>query len=455
MVKIGLEIHGYLNAKEKLFCQCKAIHGAKFSKPNTNICPVCTGQPGAKPMLPNKTAIDKAIQISLILRCKINPKFVWQRKHYDWPDLPKGYQNTVSGTYAIPLGIGGKFLGIRITEAHLEEDPASWNPNTGEVDYNRSGSPLIEIVTEPDFTSAETVVEWLKQLIITLGYIKAIDEKSGIKADVNVSLPEIHGERVEIKNVNSLSNIKSAIEYEIQRQKKPGETPRKKETRMFDERKGVTIKMREKEQAQDYRFISEPDLPPVKIENSRVLKIKKNLPETPHEKVKKLTKKYKLEKKTAEILTKKLDIVEFFEKIITRTKPELAVKWVTGELLRVLNYAKKELSEVEINPEHFSELLNLMEKNAITSLKAKEILNQFIPKSFSPSKKSERHSKISSDDEIEKIAKKVLKENKKAAEDYKSGKKESLNFLIGQIMKQSNKRADSKTSREILERMLK
>ena len=198
MVKIGLEIHGYLNTSEKLFCDCNAVHGAKLTKPNTNICPICTGQPGAKPMLPNKDAISKAIQICLILGCKINPKLIWQRKHYDWPDLPKGYQSTISGTYAIPVGEKGKFSNIRITEAHLEEDPASWNPKTGEVDYNKSGYPLIEIVTEPDFKSSSEVTEWMKQIVKILTYAKIIDKNLGVKADVNVSIEK--GERIEIKN---------------------------------------------------------------------------------------------------------------------------------------------------------------------------------------------------------------------------------------------------------------
>ncbi len=321
MVKIGLEIHGYLKTNEKLFCKCKAMHGKKFVKPNTSICPICTSQPGAKPMLPNKEAINKAIQICLILKCVINPKFIWQRKHYNWPDLPKGYQNTISGTYAIPIGEKGKFLGARITEAHLEEDPASWNPQTGEVDYNKSGYPLIEIVTEPDFTSSEEVIEWLKQLIETLKYIKIINKTLGIKVDVNVSIK--NGKRVEMKNINSLRNIKTAIDYEIQRQKKPGELPTIQETRMFDENKRITIKMRTKELAEDYRFISEPDLPVIKLEKLRIEKIKKSLPETPREKIKKLIKKYKIEKKYAEILTKKLEIVEFFEKIIGSVNPNL------------------------------------------------------------------------------------------------------------------------------------
>jgi len=450
MVKVGLEIHGYILTKEKLFCNCKAEHGLKYFNPNTNICPICTAQPGAKPMLPNKTAVEKAIQIALILGCKINEKLVWQRKHYSWPDLPKGYQNTISGPYATPTGTKGNFLGIGITECHLEEDPAAWNPLTGEIDYNRSGSPLIEIVTEPEFNSAEQVIEWIKQLSITLGYIKAIDKASGLKADVNISIPK--GERVEIKNINSLKNIKQAIEYELKRQEK--ELPKTKETRMFDEKKGITIKMRSKEDAEDYRFISDPDLPVIKIEKNRIEKIKKSLPEIPQEKIKRLLKKHKIDKTSAEILTKNLEIAEFFEKVVEKINPKIAVPWITGELLRTLNYSKKQLDEVDIDPLHFIELLELVEKNKITELKAKEILNKFIPKSFSPKEEAKKNSKISGEGEIEKLAKQIIKENKKAVEDYTSGKKESLNFLIGQLMKLSNKRADFKTAREVLESLL-
>jgi aspartyl-tRNA(Asn)/glutamyl-tRNA(Gln) amidotransferase subunit B len=451
MVKIGLEIHGYVFTKEKLFCNCKAEHGLKYFKPNTNICPICTAQPGAKPMLPNKIAVEKAIQIALILGCKVNEKLTWQRKHYSWPDLPKGYQNTISGPYSTPTGVKGKFLGINITECHLEEDPAAWNPLTGEIDYNRSGSPLIEIVTEPDFKSSKEVVDWLKQLSITLGYIKAIDRASGLKADVNISIPR--GERVEVKNINSLKNIKQAIEYELNRQEK--ELPRVKETRMFDEKKAITIKMRSKENAEDYRFISEPDLPRVIIEKNRIDRIKKALPEIPQEKIKRLIKKHKIDKKSAEILTKNLDIAEFFEKIVEKINPRIAVPWITVELLRALNYEKKVLEEVQINPAHFIELLELVEQNKITELKAKEILNKFIPVSFSPKSEAKRNTKISGTEEIEQFARQVIKENKKAIEDYKAGKKEALNFLVGQVMKLSNKRADFKIAREVLEKNLK
>ncbi len=450
MVKIGLEIHGYLDTKEKLFCKCKAIHGAKNTKPNTQICPICTGQPGAKPLLPNSKAIKKAIQISLILGCKVNQKLVWQRKHYDWPDMPKGYQNTISGPHSTPNGTKGKFLGINITECHLEEDPAAWNPKTGAIDYNRSGSPLIEIVTAPEFKSSEEVTNWLKQLIATLSYIKSIDKKAGLKADVNVSVPG--GKRVEVKNINSLNNIKNAIEYEIKRQTE--KLPKEQETRRYDELKNKTEKMRSKEQTEDYRFISDPDLPSINIEKSRIENIKKQLPETPQQKLSKLIKKHKINPKSAEVLTKKLEIVEFFEKIISKVNPKLAVRWVTEELLSVLNYTKKEFDEIKIDSNHFIELLDLIEKKIITELKAKDILRSWNEESTSPKKHIKSASTISNKDEIEKLAKKVIKENSKAVSDFKSGQQNALNFLVGQVMRLSNKRADFKTAKDILEKLL-
>src|SRR3989338_11080771 len=282
--KIGLEIHGYLQTKEKLFCRCRAVrHAAKQEiKPNTFVCPICCGMPGSKPMLPNAEAIKKIVQIALMLKCKVNTaeqkkNLVWQRKHYNWPDLPKGYQNTISGAYSIPNAQDGNFEKIKIREIHLEEDPASWNPETGCIDYNRSGLPLAEIVTEPDFCSAEDVVEWLKQLILTLSYIKAVDKNAGIKADVNVSIGKKSGaERVEIKNINSIESIKRAIEFEIARQEKEGTL---RETRRFDEQSGKTMKMREKEEADDYRFIPDPDLPVIKISEKAVKEISEGLPE--------------------------------------------------------------------------------------------------------------------------------------------------------------------------------
>jgi len=451
-IKIGLEIHSYLITEEKLFCNCKAIrHSAKEGiKPNSFICPICCGMPGSKPMLPNKEAIKKAIQIALMLNCKIqDQKIIWQRKHYDWPDLPKGYQITQSGSYSIPLAENGEFENIRIRELHLEEDPAAWNPETGNIDYNRSGLALVEIVTEPDFSSSEQVVLWLKNFLLTLSYIKAIDKNAGIKADVNISMNG--GERVEIKNISSIENIKKAIEYEIIRQKKEKVI---RETRRFDEITGKTISMRTKEQAEDYRFIPDPDLPIIKISKEEVENIKKTLPETPKEKLNKLIQKYKIDKKNSEILTKNLEIVEFFEKVIEEVDGKFALPWITIELLRILNYNKKTLDEVNINPKHFIELLQLVKNKEITELKAKQILNEFIPNSYSVKSKLNKFQKINNE-ELEEICREVIKENKKAVDDYKSGEEKALSFLIGKVMEKSQRRADFKLTKLILEKLIR
>ncbi len=388
-----------------------------------------------------------------MLNCKINTaeekNLVWNRKHYDYPDLPKGYQDTISGAYSVPIGEKGYFEGIRIREAHLEEDPASWNPETGFVDYNRSGLPLIEIVTEPDFSNAEEVELWLKKLLLTLSYIKAIDKNAGLKADVNISTG---GERVEIKNISSIQNIKKAISYEIERQAREKAI---RETRRFDEVKGKTISMRVKETEEDYRFIPDPDLPIIKLREKEVKEIKKKLPETPQEKLNKLIQKFKIKKRDAEILYKNLDLAEFFEKVAEKIQPATALPWITIELLRVLNYNKKTLEEVDIKPKHFIELLRAVKDKTLTELKAKRILNKFIPRSFSIKTKLKKEKRITNKKQVENIVEKVLKKNRKAVQDYKSGNETALNFLIGEVMKLSDRRADYKLARKILQKKLK
>ena len=455
--KIGLEIHGYLTTKEKLFCNCKNEHKSKDAKPNTFICPTCTGTPGSKPMLPNEEAVKKLIQIALMLNCKVNTienkkPLIWWRKHYSWPDLPKGYQNTISGTYANPVGEKGEFLGIRITEVHLEEDPAAWNPDSGEIDYNRSGAPLVEIVTEPDFTNSEQVEKWLKEMILTMSYIKALDSDAGIKADVNVSIN--NGERVEIKNMNSIGEIKKAIEHEIKRQEK--EKVEGRQTRQWNTSKQQTVLMRTKESHADYRFIKEPDLPIIKLTNAEVNEIKKKLPESPMVKLDKIIKKHKITEYYAKILVSNLEIIEFFEKIIEnpKTPVNLAVPWITIELLGMLNYNKKTMADVNIQPAHFIELLKLVDEGKLTELKAKDILRSWKEKSSEI--KLGNISAISDSSEIDKIVESVLadKNNQRAIEDYKSGNTQTINFLIGAVMKASNKRADFATAKQLLEKKL-
>jgi aspartyl-tRNA(Asn)/glutamyl-tRNA(Gln) amidotransferase subunit B len=455
--KIGLEIHGYILTNEKLFCRCKAVRHATLLniKPNSFVCPICTGQPGSKPMLPNAKAIEKILKIALMLNCKVNTlekgkRLVWQRKHYDWPDLPKGYQLTMSGAYSVPLAENGAFEGIRIREVHLEEDPAAWNPETGSIDYNRSGLPLVEIVTEPDFKSSEEVAEWLKKLLVTLSYIKAIDKSAGIKVDVNVSVGK---ERVEIKNLSSIFSIKEAIDYEINRQLRE---EARRETRRWDESEKKTVVMRAKELAEDYRFIPDPDLPVLIITEKEVEAIKKSLPEPPAKKLEKLIKQYKINKKQADILARNLELVEFFEEVAEKIPASFALPWITIELLRVLNYNKKTLDEVSILPEHFIELLQLVKDKKITELKAKQILNDFIPSSFSVKERLglKAVEKISTD-EIERICREVIKTNQKAVQDYKAGNRKAFDFLMGEVMKASKRRADYKKAKEALMKLLK
>ncbi|MFH1290388.1 MAG: Asp-tRNA(Asn)/Glu-tRNA(Gln) amidotransferase subunit GatB, partial [Nanoarchaeota archaeon] len=416
----------------------------------------------AKPMLPNKTAVEKAVQVGLMLNCKINEQLVWQRKHYSWPDLPKGYQNTLSGPKAFPVGVKGNFYGIRIIEMHLEEDPAAWNPENGKVDYNRSGFPLLEIVTEPDFSTAEEVGAWLKRLLHNLEYLKAVERDSGIKADVNVNIPATTKgsrspmsrgtERVEIKNVNSVENIQKAIEVELERQAKEGSAL---ETRRFDAVKCKTVRMRSKEQADDYRFISDPDLQDVILDKKFIAEQEKKLPESPEEKLEKLIKKYKIGKVDAGVLAKNLDIVEFFEKVVEKVKDkDFVLRWICVELLRHLNYNKTKLDALEIDAGHFVKLLELIQGGKITELQGKEILNKFYPESFDPFKEVGK-GKIGDKKELEKVCKEILNEEKSVVMRYRVGEKQLLNYLIGQVMKRTEKRADFKVVREILERLLK
>ncbi len=451
-LKCGLEIHTYLLTNEKLFCRCKASR-IRGLEPNTLICPICTGQPGAKPMAPNLTAVEKAVQIALMLGCKLSDKMPWMRKHYDWPDLPKGYQNTMSGAHAVPLGLNGKFEGIRIESMHLEEDPAAWDPKTGETDYNRSGLPLVEIVTAPDFTSADQVHNWMNELVHALNYLKAVDTNAGVKADVNVSLVDDSGvqktQRVEIKNITSIDAMKSAVLYEIERQMKEGSV---RETRRFDEAKGITMRMRSKEKEDDYRFIADPDLMSVSLSKKFVSDQEKIIPELPSVKLDKLIKKYKIDEKNASVLAKDVDIASFFENVADKIEGKFALPWVTVELLRVLNYNNKKLSDVKIEVSHFVKLLNLVKDKKITELQAKQTLNKFVPESFDPSKVE---GKIESEKELAPIINKVLKEHEKVVIDYVNGDVKSFNYLIGEVMRATNRRADSNAVRKLLEKLIK
>ena len=454
VAKIGLEIHGYLrmdHTNKKLFCDCDI--SSADSKPNTNICPICTGQPGNKPQLPNEEAVRKIVACGLMLGCKINYDLLFQRKHYNYPDLPNGYQKTMSGAYGVPVGQNGKFLGIRINEVHLEEDPARYDPVTGKVDYNRCGYPLIEIVTEPDFTSAEQVKEWIKNLMTALGYINAIDGEAGIKSDVNVSI-EPNFVRAEIKNVNSVKSIVQAIQYEIDRQQ--DETPKIMETRAWVDDKGVTKLMRTKETMSEYMFIPEPDLPIVGIDDDFIKAIEEGLPEKPEIKIKKFLE-LGIPEVDAQILASEVDLAHLFEKIAKHVDPVLAAKWLRRELKRVLHYNDKTLAELKLDEKHMIELLQLIEQKKITDTTAQRLLERLIREPFSPKQyvKEQNLEAVSGEDELKKYCKEAIKENQKAAEDYKKGEEKALNFLCGYVMRKTKGKADPKTVRELMLSLLK
>lgn len=456
MVKVGLEIHGYLLMEEtgkKLFCECKAEHGEVT--PNTNVCPRCTGQPGSKPMLPNKEAIDKAVEIGLMLGCKISSKLMFQRKHYSYPDLPNGYQKTMSGSYSMPIGIKGKFLGIGIQQVHLEEDPARYEPSTGKVDYNRSGIALIEIVTDPDFKSAAEVENWLKKLMTTLSYIKAIHKDAGVKADVNVNI-EGHP-RVEIKNVNSFSSIVRAINEEEKRQIKVVANKEKTEqhTRAWDDEKGMTKFMRSKEHAEDYMFIPEPDLPIIDIKDDYLTKLKSKLPERPDEKIKNY-EKLGIEKENAEVLASEIILAELFEKISKHINPVLSANWLRREFVRIANYNQLDLDKMKITEKELIPLLKLIQTEKITEKVGQKIMNELGTKLFDVEKyvKDNKLEAVSNKGDLEKFCKEAIKENPNVITDIKSGNDKAINFLVGFVMKKTRGTASAEEVLKLLKKLI-
>lgn len=470
---IGLEVHVQLNTKSKLFCSCSTEFGAE---PNTNTCPICMGYPGVLPRL-NYEALKMAIMVGLALNCKIAEYTKFDRKSYFYPDLPKGYQIS---QYDMPLNYegylefempDGNTKRVRIIRAHLEEDAGklihSEAGNESYVDLNRAGTPLVEIVSYPDIFSVDEAYYYLQTLRTTMKYIGVSDvnmEEGSLRVDANVSVrpkgSDKLGTKVEIKNMNSFNFLRRALEYEIKRQISLLEKGEKiiQETRLFDVESGKTFTMRTKEEAEDYRYFPDPDLPPVVISREFVDEIRRLLPELPYQKYKRFISQYNLPSYDAQILTQEKELADYFEESVKGFKgdPKKVSNWIMSEVMRYLNEENIEISSFKVPPQYISELLNLVEDGKISIKIAKEVFPDMIKTQKSPSKIIEERGliQVSDTSEIEKVCKEVLQENPVEVEKYRSGKTNVLGFLVGQVMKKTQGRANPKLVNEILTNLL-
>lgn len=450
---IGLEIHAELLTRTKLFCSCENTFGGQK---NTRVCPVCTGQPGSLPML-NKQAVVLAAKAGFCLDSKVHSLFSFDRKNYFYPDLPKAYQ--ISQLYN-PICTGGNIGKIRINNIHLEEDAGKLihSDKYSEIDLNRCGVPLIEIVTEPDFRNADEVCEFLSELSRRLKYADICDckmEQGSIRTDINISLmPEYskkYGVRTELKNINSFRSIKRAIAYEIQRQRSILEKGGKitAETRRFDEKTGTTVSMRSKESDTDYRYFPEPDIPPIKISDSELKKIKLSLPEMPNKRFLRYITVFNLKESDAALITENKSFSDFFEACISHfNNPSETAKLMLSELNRLLKLADD--ATIPVSPEAFSELIRLFCEDKITKNEQKEILKLMFKTGKNPhillkEIKKEIPSAVISD----KIHA-LISEHPSLVSEYKKGSSKCIDFFLGQLMRTFGKSLNPHQCRKLI-----
>ncbi len=467
---IGLEVHVQLGTKTKIFCSCPIEFGAP---PNTNVCPVCLGLPGALPVLSRK-AVELAIDAGIALRCQINPFSRFARKNYFYPDLPKGYQISQydqplaeHGYVDILTSHGKKRIGV--TRVHMEDD-AGKSIHDGfkdsdrytYVDLNRSGTPLIEIVSEPDMRSAEEAYAYLTEVKQMLQYIGVSDcdmEKGQLRCDANVSVrlrgAEKFGTKVEVKNLNSFRFVKMAIEYEIERQVEVTESGGKiaQESRLYDVESGRTVTMRSKEQAHDYRYFPEPDLLPLRVSEHWLAEVRSKLPELPQDRRERFVAEYGLREYDAQVLTLTRETGDYFEEAVRASGDGRATaNWVVGDLMGMLKAEGKEIAESPIPAAHLGELVALIGKGELSGKLAKDILPKMFQTGEAPSVIMEREGlkQISDSGALEKIVDEVLAANPKQVEQYKSGKTTVIGFLVGQVMKASRGQANPAVVNETL-----
>ncbi|MDV2496450.1 MAG: Asp-tRNA(Asn)/Glu-tRNA(Gln) amidotransferase subunit GatB [bacterium] len=468
---IGLEVHAQLLTKSKIFCHCPAAFGAEA---NTQTCPICTGMPGVLPVI-NREAVAFAIKTALVMGATINPHNRFARKNYFYPDLPKGYQIS---QYEQPLATGGSLTievngeakSVGITRIHIEEDAGKLfhgehlgDAKASFVDFNRCGVPLLEIVSEPDLRTTEEARLYLQKLRQLLRYIEVCDgnmEEGSFRCDANVSIKPVGstelGTKAELKNMNSFRHVKHALEYELARQRDALESGEAvvQETRLWDPAQGITISMRGKEEAHDYRYFPEPDLVPLVVDEAWVAEVRSTLPELPDAKRARFESQYGLPPYDAGVLTASRALADYYEASVEgfADDPKMVANWVTSGLLGLLNRDGKEITESPLGPGALADLVRLVADGTISGKIAKEVFEEI----YSTGRDARTIvadrglEQISDAGALESVVAQVLADNADAAESYRSGKTQAMGFLVGQVMQATRGQANPKIVNELL-----
>ncbi|MGE0084504.1 MAG: Asp-tRNA(Asn)/Glu-tRNA(Gln) amidotransferase subunit GatB [Desulfococcaceae bacterium] len=468
---IGLEVHAQLKTQSKIFCNCSTAFGAP---PNTHVCPVCLGMPGVLPVL-NKKVVEYAMKMGMATNCRINRESRFARKNYFYPDLPKGYQISqyelpLCETGHIEIDVGGQKKRVGITRIHMEEDAGKLIHDpvrpVSRVDLNRTGVPLIEIVSEPDMRSPEEAGAYLRKLHSIVRYLGICDgnmEEGSFRCDANVSVmpkgSDTLGTRAELKNLNSFKHVEKAIRYEIERQQEIIEEGGKviQETRLWNPDKEVSTSMRSKEEAHDYRYFPDPDLLPLVVDEQWMESIRSSLPELPDEKERRFTEKLGLPVYDAGVLTASRELADYFEACLEKYPQAKQVSnWVMGSLLGVLNAQGKSIETSPVGPHDLADLLKLMDEGVISGKIAKTVLEEMAVSGKSPEAivKEKGLVQVSDTSAIEAIADKVIAANPEEVSRYKAGNTKLMSFFVGQIMKESKGKANPKMVNEILRKKL-
>ena len=464
-VVIGLEVHVHLKTESKAFCGCSTLFGAE---PNSHTCPVCLGFPGSLPVL-NRKALELAVMVGLALDCKVNNFVKFDRKNYFYPDLPKNFQIS---QYDMPLAEHGQLdieienssKTIKVKRVHLEEDAGKLihTKDSSLIDFNRSGMPLLEIVSEPDMNSPEEAYNYLTFLKRILQYTEVSDcdmEKGSLRCDANISIQKKSakdlGTKAEIKNMNSFKAVKDALSFEVQRQTELIDEGNKvtQETRLWDERTLTTMSMRSKEGEQDYRYFPEPDLLPFTIKDSEIKQIESLICELPQAKLKRFLSEYKLSQYDGSLLVSQKELADYFESCVSLYKePQLVCNWINGPVASELNSRKIEFKDLGLSAEGLVELLRFIKEGKISNLKAKDVLKEMLDNKKPAEEiiKAKNLFQVSDESELLKFIKEIVAENQKSVADYKAGKKQAVMFLVGQVMRKTKGKANPKIVQDLL-----